>query len=91
MAKEINHIILYIGRYSRITILYLLYHRDVSSYIQKNLLYFYYCIYITIVFFLYKKLPSHFIFLLRKIDKYTKPMTLAKTLHICLSIYIYIF
>lgn len=47
--KEINRMILYIGRYSRITILYLLYHRDVSSDIQKNLLYFYYCIYITIV------------------------------------------
>lgn len=47
--KEINRMILYIGRYSRITILYLLYHRDVSSDIQKNLLYFYYCIYIMIV------------------------------------------
>lgn len=75
--KEINRMILYIGRYSRITILYLLYHRDVSSYIQKNLLYFYYCIYIMSIF-LYKKLPSHFIFLLRKIDKCTKPMDLTR-------------
>lgn len=31
-----------------------------------------------IVFFLYKKLPSHFIVLLRKIDKYTKPMDLTR-------------